>query len=152
MTIRTPFLALAAKGCIAAATYQIRVQISTARWIFPTLYNGPGDHPPVEKNCPFATGVPDPHIDRFIRFSTALKIETSRHIQTTLHVQQWVASRTCMRGGLTRRSKTTPRNIQLPSRAVFKGGGVTGSTPPPRKVEKKIFWQCKKARPAKCER
>ena len=31
------------------------------------------------------------------------------------------------------------------------GGVFTGSTPP-RHVEKKIFWQCKKARPAKCER
>jgi len=33
-------------------------------------------------------------------------------------------------------------------RAVFKGGY---GFKPPRNVEKKIFWQCKKARPGKCE-
>jgi len=31
------------KGCITAATYQIRLKISTACPIFPTLYNGPRD-------------------------------------------------------------------------------------------------------------
>ena len=34
-------------------------------------------------------------------------------------------------------------------RAVFKG--VYGLNPPLRNLKKKIFWQCKKARPAKCE-
>ena len=49
------------------------------------------------------------------------------------------------------------RSMKLPGvcpshGAVFNGGEVTGSTPPPRNVEKKIFWQRKNARPAKCER
>ena len=36
---------LTAKRRIAAATYQIRLRTSTARWIFPILFNGLGDDP-----------------------------------------------------------------------------------------------------------
>ena len=78
---------LTADGRIAAATYRIRLKISTARSIFlHTLYDGPGYVPP--SNCPFSSedpssllthgftgqlGSPHPkrHLDRFSRFGTA---------------------------------------------------------------------------------
>ena len=47
------------------------------------------------------------------------------------------------------RASQSSRTQYHDTRAVFKGGL---RVQPPRKIEKKIFWQCKKARPAKCER
>jgi len=44
---------LTAKGCIAAASYRIRLEITTTRRIFSMLYNGPGDVP---QTAPSPTG------------------------------------------------------------------------------------------------
>jgi len=43
---------LTAKGLFAAAIYRVRLRISSARRIFPILYNGPRDVPQT-KYCPF---------------------------------------------------------------------------------------------------
>ena len=44
--------------------------------------------------------------------------------------------------------KTVVYVVCVECRAVFKGGWLLV----PQNAEKKIFWQCKKARPAKCQR
>ena len=43
---------LTAKGLFAAAIYRVRLRISSARRVFPVLYNGPRDVPQT-KYCPF---------------------------------------------------------------------------------------------------
>ena len=86
---------LAARGCIAAATYWIRLRISTTAWIFPILYNGLGYVP---QSWPFhcedlgpklihgSLGSPKSiskwHLDQFIRFGTTHCSDQQTHMQT----------------------------------------------------------------------
>ena len=57
----------------------------------------------------------------------------------------------CASAGRRRRATLAYDGVIHKTSAVFKGG--YGFSPPPKEEnEKKMFWQCKKARPAKCER